>query len=95
MMYSDLEKLAYEGKLKVNKVLYRMNVRLQYIYASKKIKDIMDLDDDYFKIKETRKIPYRIFRYYAQTPDMSENQSYKIRKGDYESLLKILNEASH
>lgn len=35
-------------------------------------------------------IKYKRYQYEARTPDMPENQLFKITKGDYEELKKIL-----
>lgn len=83
MKYEDLENLAKEGKLKVEKkergVIYR-----EKGWRGQKWEDTTSANWD------KTKIPYKQYSYEARTPDMPEYRFYKITKKDYEELSKII-----
>ena len=74
MKYEDLENVAKEGRLFVNKYT-RENTRRKFIW-----------DRNWKKILETKTFKYKINRYSAQTANM-ENEWWKITKRDYNNLL--------
>lgn len=82
MKYEELENLAKQGKLKVEKREWGI------IYRSKGWRG-QKWDDTTKASWNNTQIPYKRYSYEARTPDMPEHQFYKITKKDYEKLSKI------
>lgn len=78
----ELRKLAQEGKLKVQKTKWRIVSRDKGWRGQK-------WDDQTNPSWSTEQIKYQTYHYEARTPDMPENQFYKITKKDYEELLPL------
>ena len=74
MKYEDLENVAKEGRLFVQKYT-RENSRRKFIW-----------DKKWTKIIETKTFKYKINRYSSQTANM-DNEWWKITKSEYDYLL--------
>ena len=79
MKIDELEKLAMEGKLKVEKKKWRI------VYREKGWRG-QSWEATSESNWDKTKIPYQIYSYEAKTPEMPANSFYKITKKDYEML---------
>jgi len=78
MTYKELEDLARNGKLKIEKT----EVGTRYRTRLKWNKEISNYEDT--------ECSYRVFRYSARTEDMPKYQSYKITSKDYWTFKDIM-----
>ncbi len=82
MKLDQLKELAKQGKLILHKYSSNTYFRNRYIYKSTDPES-----DDFYKIKETKKIPYKRISRFCRTTDMPEHTNYKITAKDYKELL--------
>ena len=82
MKYQELKELAEQGRLKVERTLYREHTRTRYTW-----------NKDYTECT-SKPVKYKIYTYSARTPDMKDCEFYRIRKAHYLELSKIIQEVS-
>ena len=84
MNITQLIKLARDGKLSLQKSLYREHIRKVPQYKSKKWE--MG-NEDFYTITGYKKVPYKVFMYSAH---VTGGEAYKITAHDFALLERIL-----
>lgn len=91
MTITELEKLRCDGKLILDKKVYREGTKHIVVYKHKYPKsdtEWSDVPGYYDEIKEEKDVKYKRYAYSARTNDMVDG-FWKITKRDYEHLLSV------
>ena len=94
MTQDDFRQLAKAKKLIFEIHDMGMRSKRQYVYDKNEPIYLPDgeLNEKALKIKEVRKIEYRLFSHNIRTADMPEHQCYKINKKLYKELEEMQND---